>query len=85
MESLNDRDNLGWYTDAGQHDPDQATIDGIVCLLQVYEGRVQGHPAFPPKFLQSSRNDHVDSRTSRSESALRWREHMEISCHPERA
>ena len=64
-------DTLMRVSDASECLPQKGAVDGVVCLLEVYEAHEARNSCPPPNFLQSANHkDHVHGRAIRSKTAL---------------
>ena len=57
VELAGNGQHLAWYAEACEHHPQQLSVDGVICFLEIDEARLQGGSPSSSEFLQSAHDE----------------------------
>ena len=57
VELADNGQHLLWYSEACEHHPQQLSVDGVICFLEIAEAHAQGDSPSSSEFLQSSHDE----------------------------
>ena len=76
-ELADDGEHSRWYAKTSKDIPQKGSVDGVICVGEVYKAQAQGGVLLPRQFLQSSYYEHqVNRRALRSEPTLFLRQNV---------